>query len=314
MPPFIFHPVKSQKPKALGFKLNATLSHDHRNGLAQRLATTETFAIECHCNHDDLWVTHFFTRVTVGKLSGHDQCQYWHPGRRLRKFSVVITSTRQPCALASNLDGELIQHLKSVLPEYSLAKRDNAFALVSSDERSFGAQIVGVEADKEDQISSIPGNIKQGRYLSLIQSGIEAPGEIILGETLAKNLQVKTGDRVTVLGSGRDGSLAADSLQVVGIFATGLKALDRQLAQMSIARFDSTFSMAGQIHGWVLIDPQHDLLARYPKSLQQSLKPFDLKLRSWREMQPALLNAILLDISSAITMYVVLILVIVFPC
>lgn len=209
-------------------------------------------------------------------------------------------------------NSELIQNLKSIFPEYSLAKRANTFALISSDERSFGVQIVGVEVDKEDQISSIPRNIKQGRYLNSTTADTGAPGEIILGETLAKNLRIKTGDRVTLLGSGRDGSLAADSLQLVGIFATGLKALDRQLAQIQLSRFDSTFSMAGQIHGWVLIDPQHDLFARYPKSLHKALLPHDLTLRSWREMQPALLNAILLDISSAITMYVVLILVIVF--
>lgn len=206
----------------------------------------------------------------------------------------------------------LVEHLNSVLPELDMAKRTNAFSLISSEERSFGVQIVGVEADKEPLISSIPGNIKNGKYLSVVASGKEAPDEIILGETLAKNLRVKTGDSVTLLGSGRDGSLAADSLRVVGIFATGLKALDRQLAQISLARFDQTFSMAGQIHGWVFIDTQHDLLASYPETLHQSLQSSDLKLQSWRDMQPALLNAILLDISSAFTMYVVLITVIVF--
>ncbi len=207
---------------------------------------------------------------------------------------------------------ELVEHLKSVLPELKMAKRTNTFSLISSEERSFGIQIVGVEADKEALISFIPGNIKQGRYLSVVASGNEVLDEIILGETLAKNLQVKIGDRVTLLGSGRDGSLAADSLRVIGIFATGLKALDRQLAQISLTRFDQTYSMAGQIHGWVFIDPQHDLLASYPAALHQSLKSRNLKLQSWRDMQPALMNAILLDISSALTMYVVLIMVIVF--
>jgi len=211
---------------------------------------------------------------------------------------------------------ETLEHqIKSILPSVSLSKRSNGFGLISSEERSFGIQVVGVEVDKEPQISSIPKNIKSGRYLGEKSQDSAKPvtnNEIILGSVLARNLQVNVGQNVTLLGTGKDGSLAADSLKVVGIFSSGLKALDRQLAQIPIERFDETFFMRGQIHAWVVIDPSKNLLVSYPEKLTEALAQKGLSLRNWQQMQPALLNAIKLDISSAFAMYIILILVIVF--
>jgi len=205
---------------------------------------------------------------------------------------------------------KLTQQLNQLLPHSQLIQRSNGFALISSKERSLGAQIVGVEAVKEPLISSVPSNIKTGRYLSSAQE--KSVDEIVLGATLAKNLKVTVGERVTLLGSGCDGSLAVDSLLVVGIFESGLKVLDRQLAEIPIARFEQTFSMVGQIHAWVLANKTQQLLNAYPKPLQPLLAKNDLALRDWQAMQPAMVDAIKLDMSSALAMYLVLVLVIVF--
>lgn len=201
--------------------------------------------------------------------------------------------------------------IEKAVPHSQLAKRGNSFALISSEERSFGLQIIGVEADKELLISSIPRNIEQGQYLSAVKSQ-ESLDEIILGSVLAKNLRLKIGDRVTMLGTGKDGSLAADSLKLVGIFSSGLKALDRQLAQMHYERFDETFSMDNQVHALVLINGEKNLMRKYPQSLQNYLNEKDLILRDWQALQPDIVDAIKLDISSALAMYIILILVIVF--
>ncbi|NMH64496.1 ABC transporter permease [Shewanella salipaludis] len=216
----------------------------------------------------------------------------------------------EPVMAASfELNPALQRELKLSLPHAILARRANGFALLSSGQRSFGAQLTGVEADKEPLFSSLPANIRQGRYLSPDASA--ATDEIVLGEGLAKNLRLQPGDRLTLLGAGREGALAVDSLRVVGIFASGLKPLDRQLAQMPLARFEQTFSMEGEIHALVVAGGEIELLPAYPAALRRYLASRDLALRDWQEMQPALFKAIKLDISSAMAMYLVLILVIV---
>lgn len=184
---------------------------------------------------------------------------------------------------------------------FTAPQRGVGFALISSDARSIGAQIVGVEPELEREISSLPGNIRSGRYL-------QQEDEIVMGQVLARNLGVELGQRVTLLGTGHDGSLAVDSLQLVGVFETGFPALDRQLAEMQLERFDQSFGMAGQRHGIILHPPAE---IDQP-ALSALLEQYQLVLRDWRTLQPGLLHAIQLDISSAVVMYAVLVLVVCF--
>ena len=71
--------------------------------------------------------------------------------------------------------------------------RAQAFALVSFGERSFGAQIMGVEPEKEITWSTLATMQLEGRYL-------EKSGEAFLGSVLAKNLGVGVGDEIVLLG------------------------------------------------------------------------------------------------------------------
>ncbi|MGB0467482.1 MAG: ABC transporter permease [Pontibacterium sp.] len=181
------------------------------------------------------------------------------------------------------------------------AARASGFALLTSPERSVGVQVVGVEPEKEVSVSTVPGNIVTGRYL-------QQNNEIVLGSALARNLRQQIGDQVTLLGTGRDGSLAVDSLKVVGFFETGFPALDRQLAEINLSRFNTTFSMEGQRHGLILQSASEINRA----DLQPLIESEGLAFRDWKQLQPGLLHAIKLDISSAVMMYVILILVICF--
>ena len=86
----------------------------------------------------------------------------------------------------------------------AISPRAAAFALASSDDRSFGIQVLGVDPSHEPLVSNLPGLITSGRFLG----AIDAP-EIVIGSVLARNLRAGVGDEVTLLGSGRDGSFAA---------------------------------------------------------------------------------------------------------
>ncbi|HKQ30292.1 MAG TPA: ABC transporter permease, partial [Burkholderiales bacterium] len=111
----------------------------------------------------------------------------------------------------------------------AITVRANGFALAASSTRSYGVPVVGVEPMQESAVSTIPGLIKQGRYL-----GSPNAAEIVVGAALARNLQLKLGDELTLLGGGRDGSVAAAVLPIVGIFESGTPDLDRQLVQMPL--------------------------------------------------------------------------------
>ena len=228
-------------------------------------------------------------RASVGVLDGYGQMQH--------SDYLDNPSIRNSFPVSEDLR----KSLTDLLPQDSYEERAIAFALLSSDTRSFGAQIVGVEPDKDLAISNVPKNISAGRYLG-------TGNEIILGEGLARNLKLNVGDSLTLIGSGRDGSFAVDALQVVGFFRSGIPDIDRTVAEIPLARFDEVFTMAGQRHAIVFNQEGSKFIGENSASFLSE----NLDYRSWRELQPSLLKAIYIDIGSAAMMYLILIIVICF--
>ena len=148
---------------------------------------------------------------------------------------------------------ELASSLRRELGTETIAARGAAFALASSEERSYGLQIYGVETQFESFVSTIPGLVRDGRYLK-----DQDATEIVVGKVLARNLRVALGDEVTLLGSGRDGSFAAAIATVVGIFDSGVPDIDRSIAEVPLGFFQDVFYMEGAGHQVVIAAPDLD--------------------------------------------------------
>ena len=203
----------------------------------------------------------------------------------------------------------LISDLKKIRHVETVTQRAISFALLASEQRSFGAQIIGVQGDSEALVSSIPNNIKQGRFLLTDSSHTD---EIILGNVLAKNLKVSIGDKITILGNGRDGSLAVDSLTLVGIFSTGISTMDRLMAEIPLQRFQQTFSMNQQVHSIILSGTDISSFQQSMKSIHDIASKNNLAALDWQQLQPGLMKGILLDISTSLPLYVAMVLVVTF--
>lgn len=191
----------------------------------------------------------------------------------------------------------------------SISARAVGFALASSDERSFGLQIVGVDAAHEPLVSTLPGLVRQGRYL---QPG--GDGEIVIGAALARNLKVEPGDELTFLGSGYDDSFAAGVVRVAGIFSSGVNEIDRGMAQVNLAYFQQTFAMQGRGHAIVVRAPHIEQVESLAANID-ALGIVDgdsVALRDWDQLQPGLRQAIQADMTSAWFMYLVLIVLVAF--
>ena len=188
----------------------------------------------------------------------------------------------------------------------AVSPRAYSFALVSSDTRTIGAQISGVDPQYEPRVSTIPGLIKQGRYLG------GSSNEIVVGSILARNLKISPGDELTLLGSGRDGSIAATVAPVVGIFDSGTRDIDRQMLSMPIDTFRDVFGMGDQAHS-IIIGGNRDQADRIAAAAKAALQgEGDLVLLNWEALLPGLKQAIQADFTSAWFMYAVLIVLVAF--
>jgi len=202
----------------------------------------------------------------------------------------------------------LADRVRGILPRARVSARAAAFALASSEERSFGIEVIGVQPLSEPTVSTLPGLVSQGRYL---QSPTAA--EIVIGSVMARNLKVSLGDEVTLLGSGYDGSFAAGLVRVVGIFDSGSGEMDRSFAEIPLDYFQEIFAMDGRGNTIAIAVDRLDEVRPAAQALETALGAReDFVVRDWNALNPGLRQAIQADMSSAWFMYGVLIVLVAF--
>jgi putative ABC transport system permease protein len=198
--------------------------------------------------------------------------------------------------------------VRAEFPDRNIAARATAFALASSEDRSYGIAVFGVEPDYEPGVSTLPGLVTEGRYL-----GDNAAAEIIIGAALARNLKVELGDELTLLGSGKDGSFAAAIVSIVGIFDSGLSEYDRSITEVPLGFFQDVFYMNGSGHEIVINNGGIEGVSKLKTRVEAMLPgDRDLVVHDWDALQPGLKQAITADMSSAFFMYGILVILVAF--
>jgi putative ABC transport system permease protein len=201
----------------------------------------------------------------------------------------------------------LIADIRAVDGISGVTARGNGFGLLANDERTFAAAVMGIDPDNEGQVTTLTGKVKTGRTLVA-----EDTNAIVLGDGLARNLKVGLGDPVTLLGSGTDGSVAADVLTIVGIFKSGVPELDRQIAQIPLERFKETFLMEGAAHIVLVRSLELPAVEDAEQELVAIADKYGLTYLNWQELRPEVQQMINIDFSTAVMMYATLIVVVVF--
>jgi ABC-type lipoprotein release transport system permease subunit len=189
----------------------------------------------------------------------------------------------------------------------AVAPRAMSYVILSEDQRSYGAAVIGIDPGRETKVSNLATTITKGRYLSPHDTD-----GVVIGAGLARNLKLHIGAKVTMLGAARDGSIAADVLTVAGIFATGSPEIDRQLIEMPLARFQSDFALGNSVNTIAVVGRHLSAINASLPQLAAVAQNNHLALRDWTELEPALHDVILLDMSFSVLLYVSLIVIVVF--
>ena len=193
--------------------------------------------------------------------------------------------------------------------------RARAFALVSSEDRTYGVLVEGIDPEREAQVSTLADIVHAGSYLPPKPAEGEPAGALV-GKLLASNLKIGVGDEITVLGQGYDGSMAATVLRISGIYASGMDEFDRSAIQIPLSVFQETFSMGVAVHE-IVVMAHH--LAEVPAiqraiagPLKQIENPLPLVTLDWKALTPGLEQAIKMDLVSGSIFYLILIMVVAF--
>ena len=235
----------------------------------------------------------------VKTQTGHLQVQA-EAYKDKRSMHLVVPD---PAAVGAVLDG---------IPEVAAYTfRSNAFSLVSSKSRTYGAMVIGIDPSREAKVSTLEQLVREGDYLS-DEDGQQA----LVGKLLARNLKITIGDEFVVLGQGRDGSIAATVVKVKGIFSSGQDAFDRSSVPIPLKTFQEVYAMRGAVHEAVAICDSLDSVPAAKQRLAEGIKNLggkrSLVVLDWLELMPGLIQAIRLDLASGFIMYIILIVVVAF--
>jgi len=131
--------------------------------------------------------------------------------------------------------------------------RIDFFGLVSAGLRSIPFMGIGVDPAAEAKGSDIPATITSGQWLR--------PGEqaVVLGSGLARSLNVKVGDSITLLATTADGTLNAVDANVAGIADVRIKELNDRYLATTIALAQQLLNVSGVVSkiSVLLHEPAH---------------------------------------------------------
>ncbi len=167
--------------------------------------------------------------------------------------------------------------------------RIETFMLAAGEVQVRGAMVMGTDLVGENRLNNLEDRLVEGRFFE--------PGEgyAVLGEDLAGRLDLAVGDTLVLLGQGRFGMSAAGKFAVAGLVRHPIREMNSQLVYLSLP--DAQWLLSAEDHiTALLVTPDHP---RHTETVAEMLRGgFDndeLRVLTWPDMMPELLEALEFD-------------------
>jgi ABC-type lipoprotein release transport system permease subunit len=188
----------------------------------------------------------------------------------------------------------------------AVAPRINGGGLISKDSQTFGGLVLGIDPEREAAFSRLDQTIRAGKYLAA-----DDRDGVLVGQDLAANLNATLGDTLVFMGQGADGSIAADTLIIRGLFKRGVAELDRGMIAAHIDTVGEAFSLYGGVSEIaVLLHADQDRAATGIAIQDLLAERDDLEVLDWKTLLPGIEQSIQMDWVSGLIMYGLLVMVV----
>jgi ABC-type lipoprotein release transport system permease subunit len=176
------------------------------------------------------------------------------------------------------------------------------YGLAGYEDRSAGVEILGALPAQEQQVTTLHTHLVAGHYLTA-----QIPQGVVIGDKLADAIGARVGAEVVLLLPAADGSMGNDLYTIVGIFHTGLEAVDRGLVLMLLSALQQLLSLApDRIHeiGVALADATE--ATAVAAALEARLgEVLPVRVRAWPELAPHLAEYVRLHRSISFVLFTV---------
>lgn len=158
------------------------------------------------------------------------------------------------------------------------APRVRGQGLVFSPRASVGVQVVGIDPERESEVSSLARSLVDGHYL-------DGARRVLIGEALARRLTVGTGDKLVLSVQDLGGQLTGEAYRVGGVFRTPSRELDRGTVFLRLRESQRLLGLDGAISELVVLAKRRSDIPAIQQALRARLGD-GVEVRTWEELQP----------------------------
>jgi ABC-type lipoprotein release transport system permease subunit len=193
---------------------------------------------------------------------------------------------------------EALDNIKAVIP------RLESFALASTGEQTKGVLVIGIDPEKELELTHPDRKLIEGVYFD------GSPEGVLVSSRLADFLNLSINDTLTMLSTGYHGASAAGIYPVIGIIKMPNPELDRRIVYMSLPYARQLYGADNMLTSLVINVRDSDKLNKTTKELKSMLDGDFYEIMDWKEMNPELVQQIQSDQAGGYVMLAMLYLIV----
>jgi len=164
--------------------------------------------------------------------------------------------------------------------------RLESFALASTGIQTKGVLVVGIDPEREKELTNPAKNVKEGKYLTHNSQGV------LIGKRLAQFLKANVNDTITLISQGYHGVSAAGNFIVEGIIMVPNPELDRRIIYMNLPVCQELYGAQNRLTSIALNldDPKN--LQKTTKQLKAGINNGHYEVMTYKELNPELVQQI----------------------
>jgi len=198
---------------------------------------------------------------------------------------------------------ELMAQLQAQPKITTVAKRLESFALISSGPNTRGGAVVGFEPAKDSQTSNLQNWVSDGEFLQVGDKGV------LVTYNIAKHLGLSVNDTIILISQGYRGVTAAGKYPIKGILTFSTPQMNNIGVFMDISQAQYLFSADGLVTSVMVMVHDYTDVHSVKRSVQK-LAGERLKVYSWDELNPEIVQFIESDKAGGVIMIGILYIVI----
>lgn len=176
-------------------------------------------------------------------------------------------------------DGEkILEQIRTDKEVKAATARTEVYGIIASAGYSSNVNLISVLPEAEEKTTLLKSRLTSGDYLAP-----EVRNPIILGERLAKKLNVKPGNKVVLGFEGKGGELISSTFRIAGLYTTTQARDEEILVYADLADVTRLAGIEGQYNKIVIKLNDPEQLSPYVASLKARFDGPDVLIQDWRE-------------------------------